>query len=443
MKKLLIGLVLVAVVLIGGIWIWNQQTRAEPLPPRRALVGRSDIVEKVSATARVQPVDVYYVSSDVPYARVSEIMAGAEVGKEVKKGEELLRLDDQMARVKVDEANAAVATAESVKLEAEGKLASAEAYLGVAEAEEKLALQDQKSAQVDLKDLASQGARDRAAMAVAKSREGINLAKSQIKQAEAAVLAADANIKKAKAGLTAANENLKMLVVTSPIDGTIIDKKVTSAGQVISPQTHPVLFAIVSDLNKFELEAQVGEADISKVRKGMSATFKVDAYAEDDTTFEGEVTQIAFVPTITASRLTESSTSGPVVYKVTLTVKPYTGSQPRPLKPGLTANVDLIVKRVKKALHVPNAALNYQPDDLSQEQLKQIQDRQAKGWRPIWAWKAGKAELLFVETGANDGERNEILKFEEGELKEGMEVIVEGPPKPANGGLFNQQIKIM
>jgi HlyD family secretion protein len=445
-KKLLIGLLVVALGLVGGVYLYERQTTAAPLPPKTDRVDRGEVLEKVSATAKVQPVEVAYVGSDVPYARIGVLPAASEIGMQVSKGTELLRLDDQMAQARLDEAEAAVAAAEASKLQAEAKLKSAMAFLGQAKAKHEVALKEERMVREN-KELTSQTLRDKVAQLVTEAEEGINLADAQIKEAESAIKLAEANIKKANAGVTAAKEGLRMLVITSPIDGTIIDRKIKSVGEVISPQTHPVLFVIVPDLNRFELEAQVGEADIAKVTKGMEATFKVDAYADDDTTFEGTVKQIAFVPTVTTSRLLDSSTSGPgpVLYKVTLDVKPYKGSEPRPLKPGLTANVDLIAKRVPNAIRIPNGALGYRPAKLSDDDQKLIQEREASGWKPIWTYSDGASKLLFVRTGANDGTRTEVLKVEGGQLEAGMEVITDNPPQPHGGGLFGikDQIKIM
>jgi multidrug efflux pump subunit AcrA (membrane-fusion protein) len=126
-------------------------------------------------------------------------------------------------------------------------------------------------------------------------------------------------------------------------------------------------------------------------------------------------------------------------------VKPYKGSEPRPLKPGLTANVDLIAKRVPNAIRIPNGALGYRPAKLSDDDQKLIQEREASGWKPIWTYSDGASKLLFVRTGANDGTRTEVLKVEGGQLEAGMEVITDNPPQPHGGGLFGikDQIKIM
>lgn len=446
MKKLLVLVTLLAAGVAGGVWLYERQRPSTPLRPKTEQVDRGEVVERVSASGRAHPVGVVYVGSELPYARISEIPATAEIGKRVNKGDVLVKFDDVLAQARLAEAEAAVVAAEATKLQAEAKLQSAQAFLGQAKARRDVALKEQKMV-LENRELTSQGLRDKAAQAVTEAEEGVNYAEAQVKEAESAIKAAEANVRKAQAGVTAALENLKMHVITAPADGVIIDRKITSVGQVISPQTHPVLFVLVPDLEKFELEAQVSEADIARIKVGMEATFKLDAYADDDTTFRAVVREIAYVPTVNSTRLFETSTSGPgpVTYKVTLDVLPYTGPEPRPLKSGMTGNVDFVLRRVPDALRVPNAALQYRPLKLSEEEQKTIEAREISGWKPIWVVADGHSKLLFVKIGANDGNRTEIKEVDGGRLEAGMEVVTENPPQPISGGLFGikDQIKIL
>jgi HlyD family secretion protein len=187
------------------------------------------------------------------------------------------------------------------------------------------------------------------------------------------------------------------------------------------------------------MHAQVGEQDIAKVTKKMKGTFKVDAYTEENVEFLGEVTEIAFVPTTSPIRAGDfTSGTGPVTYTVTLKVLPSKNLETHPLKSGLTANVDLMVREVKHVLRVPNLALNFLPDNPTAEENRRRSERATTNWKPLWVWKGnGVREMIFVQTGANDGNRTEIKEID-GQLTEGMEVIVENPPRPENsGGLFN------
>ncbi|MCS6975567.1 MAG: HlyD family efflux transporter periplasmic adaptor subunit [Gemmatales bacterium] len=447
MKKLLAVLILIAAGVAGGVYFYEHKSHKAPALPKTERVDRGEVVESVSATVRVHPVGTVYVGCEMPYARISEIPAGADIGKRVAKGDTLVKFDDVLARARLAEAEAAVLTAEAAKLQAEAKLQSAQAFLGQAKAKREVALKEQKMI-LENRELTSQGLRDKAAQVVTEAEEGVNYAEAQIREAEAAIKAAESNILKAKAGVTAAEENLKMHVVTAPIDGIIIDRKITSVGQVVSPQTHPVLFILVPDLNTFELEAQVGEADIAKIKVGMEATFKLDAYADEDTAFQAVVREIAYVPTPPATgRWIETSTSGPgpVTYRVTLDVKPSAHSENRPLKPGMTGNVDFVLRRVPDAIRIPNAALAYRPLKLSEEEAKAIEARETSGWKPIWVMTDGQSKLLFIKTGANDGNRTEVTQVDGGTLDAGMEVVTENPPQPISGGLFGikDQIKIL
>jgi HlyD family secretion protein len=445
-KKAIVVLVMLAALVAGGAYLYERGSHHAPALPKTGLVDRGEVVEKISATARLHPVGVVYVGCEMPYARVSEIMPGAEVGKRVLKGDPLLKLDDVLAKARLDEAEAAVLAAEAAKLQAEAKHKSALAFLGQAKAKREVALKEQEMV-LKNKELTSQGLRDKAAQMVAEAEEGVNFADAQVKEAESAIRAAEANIKKALAGVAAAQENLKMHIITSPIDGVILDRKVNNPGQVLSPQTHPVLFVLVPDPEKFELEAQVGEADIAKVRVGMEAMCKLDAFAEDAGVLQVVVREIAYLPTVTTPRVLESALSGagPVTYRVVLDVRSSQGDTSGPLKSGMTGTVDFIVRRVPNALRIPNAALGYRPLKLTAEEQRVIEDREVSGWKPVWVVASGGTKLLFVRTGANDGTYSEVTQVEGGTLEAGMEVATENPPQPASGGLFGikDQIKLL
>jgi hypothetical protein len=86
------------------------------------------------------------------------------------------------------------------------------------------------------------------------------------------------------------------------------------------------------------------------------------------------------------------------------------------------------------------------PEPIDPNDDKRIAQKRAEGWKPLWSWSGDgqKSNLVFVQTGANDGTRTEILKMDpEGGIKEGTEIIIEGPPSPeSKGGLFDTPTKI-
>jgi HlyD family secretion protein len=408
--------------------------KAAPPQPRRELVDRGPIVEKVSFTGKLSPKELWVVGTDIPAGRVAEVLPGVELGKVVEKDQPLLRLDDEVAQARLKQAEAAKQLAQAALRQAEAGKKRAEALAEVADAKHKFASRAFETAKKlkdnapDKYELAEQGFNE--------SLAGITAAQAALKEADAGLETANAKIKEAEAAYKLAEDAVKAMTIKAPVRGTIINKQVIR-GQVITPQTSPVLFVIAPDLGNMELLAQVGESDITKVRIGMKVRFTVDAYAEEDTVFEGEVAWIGDVP-VTSPQAKPgdlaSALPGPVFFPIRVNVTPWGGKDAKPLKAGLNANVDLIVREVKDALRLPNQALNFRPDPIDPAEQKLITDKMAGGWKPVWVWKDGQSHLVFVKTGASDGSKTAVLQVE-GTLQPGDEVIVEGPPSQ-EGGLF-------
>lgn len=442
MKKLIIPLVAAAVGLVG-IGIWLSRPAKASLQPQRGLVDRGAIVEKVSATGRLVPKTVEVVSTDVLVGRVIEISKEAEIGKEVKKDDVLLKLDEDLARARYEEADGAVIAAESQKLLAESKKETAQAQVELAKIKNELARIERERAE---KNKANLGQLDleKVHKAVEDSEQGIKIAIAQVKEADSAIQLAESAIKRAKAGLAGAEKALKQMIIKALASGIIIDKKVNS-GQLISAQATPVLFAIAPDLSQMQVVAQVGESDIGRIEEGMQVRFTVDAYATEGE-FDGRVKSIPYVPVnpVRGGQAAEVagflSGSGPVSYAVIIDVIPRKDGKLKlpTFRVGLSANVDFIVQEVSQTLRIPNAALNYRPDNLSAEELQQVEQGIAQGRRPVWIWNNGKPKLVLVQTGANDGSRTAIV---EGELEDGTEVITEGPP-PEKGSILEQRLPV-
>jgi multidrug efflux pump subunit AcrA (membrane-fusion protein) len=153
-------------------------------------------------------------------------------------------------------------------------------------------------------------------------------------------------LNQARAALESARLNLSHTVITSPISGTIISRNVDRGQTVAASFSSPTLFEIGEDLTKMRVNTSIDEADVAKLRVGMSATFTVDAYPEE--AFEGRLNQI---------RLAASTVQNVVTYDAIIDV-----SNPQlRLKPGMTANVKILIQTEKNVLKLPNAALRFKP----------------------------------------------------------------------------------
>ena len=79
-------------------------------------------------------------------------------------------------------------------------------------------------------------------------------------------------------------------VITSPVQGTIIDRRVNIGQTVVASLSAPSLFLIAQDLKRLQIWASVNEADIGHITAGQDATFTVDAFG--DRVFKGKVLQV-------------------------------------------------------------------------------------------------------------------------------------------------------
>jgi HlyD family secretion protein len=171
------------------------------------------------------------------------------------------------------------------------------------------------------------------------SQVDLDAAQTAYQTDKASLVSSQANLDKAKI-------NLDYATIRAPIDGVVIDRQVSVGQTVAASLASPTLFVIANDLKKMQVEATVDESDIGRVSVGQTATFTVDAYADEN--FKGIVSQIRLNPVVI---------SNVVNYTVVINVL----NNDLKLMPGMTANVNILVAKKENVLRVPNIALRFQP----------------------------------------------------------------------------------
>ena len=159
---------------------------------------------------------------------------------------------------------------------------------------------------------------------------------------------AEATVKIKQASLNNAKVNLNYCKIVSPVDGVVISRAVELGQTVASSFSTPTIFQIANDLTKMQIDANLAEADVGGVQEGQAVDFTVDAYPYR--TFHGEVVQVRNSPT---------TVNNVVTYDAVISVT----NADYKLKPGMTANVSIIVAQRQGVLKVPNAALRFRPPD--------------------------------------------------------------------------------
>jgi HlyD family secretion protein len=209
---------------------------------------------------------------------------------------------------------------------------------------------------------------------------------NRLSQAETALANAQANLHQAQV-------NLSYAEIYSPIDGIILDRSVEQGQTVAASFNTPTLFTIANDLTKMQVEANVDEADIGKVKTGQKVLFTVDAYSDD--TFEGVVNQIRLQPAVTNN-------------VVTYTVIVEAPNPEEKLYPGMTASITIITQ-TEKGLTVPVEALNFVPDSRIFTRLKMkpeaVDARPSSNPKKKTLWMHASSTIVSreISTGYSDG----------------------------------------
>jgi HlyD family secretion protein len=293
---IVLGLVLIG-ALAGGYFYW---TRGSEKPPEVATVTvtKGDVVQGVTATGVLQSPTSVDVSSQIS-GQINELLV--DYNQPVKKNDVLARIDPATYQSRLRQAEATVASANSSATLAR--------------------LNTERTRELRAKSLVSQ--------------QDLDTAEAQLAQADAQLLTA-------KAELEDARVNLDRCTIYAPIDGIVLDRQCDIGKMVAASLNAPTLFTLVTDLSKMQISADVAEADIGNVAVGQEVTFTVDAYPNRP--FVGRVSQIRNLPK------TQQSV---VVYSTIIDVD----NASLRLKPGMTANVSIIIARRTGVLKVANAAL--------------------------------------------------------------------------------------
>jgi HlyD family secretion protein len=267
-------------------------------------VSRGPITQAVTATGTLNPVVNVQVGSQVS-GNIAKLFA--DFNSQVKAGQVVAQIDPALFQATVTQA--------------EGDLASAQAALELAK------LNATRTQELFAKKNSSQADLDQAT--------------ANLHQAEASVKIKQGALDKAKA-------DLDHCAITSPVDGVVISRNVDVGQTVAASLQAPVIFTIANDLTKMQIDSNVAEADVGGVVVDQAVDFTVDAFP--NRMFHGKVVQVRNAP-ITVQNV--------VTYDTVIGVS----NPDLKLKPGMTANVSIIIAHRDDAVKVSNAALRYRPPE--------------------------------------------------------------------------------
>ena len=315
------------------------------------------IVEKITATGIINPISTVNIGTQVS-GIIAEIYV--DYNSKVDKGQLLALIDPQTFEATVDQRQAALDIAKAELEVTKNDIVYYKKHLDRIKKLNRSQYSTDKELETAQRDYSNA------------------VAQKTLKEAE---------IKQAEAALKQAKIDLEYTRIISSVDGVVISREVEVGQTVAASFNTPTLFNVAEDLTKMQIEASVVEADIAKVKDGQKVEFSVDSFPDE--IFEGVVTQVRNNPI---------TTSNVVTYEVIISID----NRELKLKPGMTANVEIITAEKENALLVPNKALRFYVTDENGE-VRRYKD---KG---IWIIRRGKPERVSIATGIVDDDFTEVI----------------------------------
>lgn len=405
-KKTIYILVGAAVAIIGLLIVLSKSgvigNKDKGISVEIANVSNSTIIETVSATGKIQPEIEVKISSEVS----GEIIALNVIeGQVVKKGDLLVKINPDLY---TSGYNRTVSNLSGTK----ANLSQADASYKEAKAN-----YDRNKTLFD-KGIISKADWDRSV--------------ASFEVAKASKQLAYYNVQSASATVNEAKDNLGRTTIYAPADGTISVLNVELGERVLGTQQMAGTEILrVANLNNMEVEVDVNENDIVKIKVGNEAKVEVDAYLKKQ--FKGIVTSISnsASSTLTADQVTNFKVKIRILkesYQDLLEGKPMTYS---PFRPGMTATVDIITKTRANVVAVPissvvvksdtTAVKGYKVDDKESDD-KKAAPKSDKKLECVFVKVGNKAKIRIIKTGIQDDTNIEVISG----LKKG-DVVITGP----------------
>ena len=350
-KNLILTFIVLFVVVLGGFLYYQFiEQKGTNQKFRTVKIERGEISSLVTATGTINPVTTVLVGSQVS-GTIKALYA--DFNSRVKEEQIIAQIDPAIFEAQVEQAKANVATALANLSNAQANLQSIQANLVKAE----VAVSDTKRTLDRNMQLMKMNAIAQSALDTAQANYDSAVAqreatKAQLEVSKAQIESAKAQIEHSKAALKLTETNLRYTTIRSPVNGIVISRNVDVGQTVAASLQAPTLFTIAKDLTQMQVDTNFSEADIGRIEKEQEATFTVDAYPER--TFRGRVSEIRNAP-LTVQNV--------VTYDVVIQVE----NKDLKLKPGMTANVTIVVAHRERVLKIPNAALRYQPQMVKNE----------------------------------------------------------------------------
>ncbi len=415
-RKWLIITIVVAAIIAGFLYYRAKASEQSDKPVFvTEPLKRGNLALGITATGNLQPTNKVTVSSEL--SGIAEAVY-VDTNDEVKKGQEIAKLDTRKLNQQTEKTRATLAAAQARVNQSEATVRESAANLERFQELHKLS-----------------GGRTPSKAEMETAIAAADRAKADLENLTAAVSGA-------KADLAANESDLSKAIIRSPVDGVVLTRSLEVGQTVAASFNAPELFVIAEDLRKMELLVAVAEADVGQVEGGQNASFTVDAWP--GRVYKAMVKKISYGSTILDNVVT---------YQAELEVS----NDDLTLRPGMTATATIDVAKREQVLLVPATALRFQPQDPNEKanagpqqkktfmQSITFQFPRRGGSRPpgggggggrggrggggdeksghatIWILSEDKPKSIKVKTGLSDGRNIEIITEE---VKAGDPIII-------------------
>ncbi len=414
MKRKYIILIIVIVVIVGLLLLLKKKgflgSQNRGVQVETEIVEKHTVIQTVTASGKIQPEMEVKISPEVS----GEIISLPIIeGQKVSEGDLLIKINPDIYEAAVNRTMAAVNSAKASKATAEAQFIEAE---NIFKRNEKLHAQN------------------------VISDADYDASKRQYEVSRLSVESAKYQLASALASYKESQDNLRRTTIYSPLDGTVSTLSVESGERVVgTAQMQGTEILRLANLDNMEVVVEVSENDIVRVHKNDTAVVEIDAYLGEE--FVGLVTEIANSAN-TQGTSADQITNFEVKIRVLKSSYSHLVSEKNkyPLRPGMTATVDIKTQREKNVIAIPLPAVTTRTDTSSTAKSYRMKSRAKtpesdKSFEVVFvvSENKGKAELRVVETGIQDSKNIVITKG----LKEGEEVVI-GPYTTVSKELKNQ-----
>ena len=430
--------ILIAIFVVVGLIVWAVVAKSgkKPIMFTTASITKGDIVNSISSSGSLAALNTVEVGTEVS-GKITKIYV--DFNDEVKENQLIAEIDDSTVKTQVLQAKANLESAKASQLGIYASLKNLQASMITAKSDIISSEANLKKAEISLTDaernykrikelydrkLIAKSELDSAETSRDTARASLESSKASLQSSNAKIQSINAQIEGQNADLESQNARIAMneaqlaqaeidlarTKIYSPISGVVITRDVDVGQTVQASYQAPKLFTIAQDLRLMQIDTAVDETDIGVVQKGQKVTFTVDAYKNK--TFEGVVHQV---------RLSPNESSSVVTYSVMVNVN----NPELLLKPGMTANAEILISEKKDVLRMPAKAMYVKTSEEMKAEMKAAQKKlTATGSVLVWVKPddAAKPSLKSVAMGFQNSDFVEVL--DSSEIKEGDKVVI-------------------